>query len=422
MNLNYIIYNHIIETLQTSISFIERYIDYPSLSLSQIISFYVMDDYWRSCRDLIFKYYNFENNYFSSASSVPDYLLEEINTSHENNTEGIINYQPKKPQSYFQKNVFCGDFLEISQSNYPRHRNYSVRKVSHPEVVNKVKSETSIFISNSRRKRNIRRILNSNITRKTKYNSQHLTLTYNTEQYDFLSSSKHFDLFLKRLKYHLIKDGRYTLNRYKVINSFGEEELKEVKECDIRYFKVVELQPVSGRIHYHVLLLDFDFYPVWDYIKFDGLYFQDWFDKSGKQTKDKLIEFQSYHRKKYGFDFIGDLKEISGKGISSIWKNGFVRIKNCGNIDNVGSYFSKYITKDIPLDKSIRIYSCSQNLLRPIEIIFPWIDLKYLYDGYDIIYQKNINISSYMVNAAPYNYHQSGGNFNINIIFCRRIL
>lgn len=63
-------------------------------------------------------------------------------------------------------------------------------------------------------------------------------------------------------------------------------------------------------------------------------------------------------------------KYIPSKKLETIWGNGFVQINKIKGINNIGSYVSKYMRKDItdPRLFGRKVYFCSKNVLRP-EII-----------------------------------------------------
>lgn len=63
-------------------------------------------------------------------------------------------------------------------------------------------------------------------------------------------------------------------------------------------------------------------------------------------------------------------KYIPNKKLSLIWKNGFVKINKIDKIENVGSYVSKYISKDISDSRLVgrKIYFCSKNVIKPVII------------------------------------------------------
>lgn len=82
-----------------------------------------------------------------------------------------------------------------------------------------------------------------------------------------------------------------------------------------------------------------------------------------------VIEFQKrgaihYHCLLYNLTQKVDIKELS-----SIWNNGFIKINAIDNVDNVGAYVCKYMTKaeDDRL-KGRKMYFNSRNLNKPKEI------------------------------------------------------
>lgn len=62
---------------------------------------------------------------------------------------------------------------------------------------------------------------------------------------------------------------------------------------------------------------------------------------------------------------------IRNKELQDIWKHGFVRINKIDNVDNVGAYITKYMSKDFDLDnrlKGRKCYFSSRKLNKPKEI------------------------------------------------------
>jgi hypothetical protein len=53
-----------------------------------------------------------------------------------------------------------------------------------------------------------------------------------------------------------------------------------------------------------------------------------------------------------------------------LWKNGFVKIKDIGNVDNTGAYLIKYLTKEFKEShkENKRRYLYSRNLNKPCEV------------------------------------------------------
>ena len=56
--------------------------------------------------------------------------------------------------------------------------------------------------------------------------------------------------------------------------------------------------------------------------------------------------------------------------MQEIWKNGFVWIKNISNVDNLGAYVTKYMSKDNADERLVgnRCYFTSQGLQEPTTI------------------------------------------------------
>lgn len=80
-----------------------------------------------------------------------------------------------------------------------------------------------------------------------------------------------------------------------------------------------------------------------------------------------VIEFQE--RGAVHYHMMSDLPYIPNHELSAIWKNGFVRINDIREVDNVGAYMVKYMLKDV---NDIRLqgqksYLSSKGLDKPVE-------------------------------------------------------
>ena len=164
----------------------------------------------------------------------------------------------------------------------------------------------------SRTRNDIKRLVNSNPQLST-----FLTLTYNQEILDVKSSYPIFMKFIQRMSY---------------------------KFPDWAYVAVVEFQPISKRVHYHV---------VCNY---------------------QLPVFESkYYKKKMERWFA-----------NRYWKNGFVNFKPTHDVENLGVYLCKYLSKDA---HDQRLYGkkkffCSRNLQKPTTLTG--------YEAYKFIQKNNL--------------------------------
>ena len=83
-----------------------------------------------------------------------------------------------------------------------------------------------------------------------------------------------------------------------------------------------------------------------------------------------VIEFQ--RRGAIHYHTIANLPYIESKELAEIWRNGFVKINAIENVDNIGAYISKYLTKetyDNEKMKNKKKYFPSRNLEKPITLI-----------------------------------------------------
>lgn len=62
-----------------------------------------------------------------------------------------------------------------------------------------------------------------------------------------------------------------------------------------------------------------------------------------------------------------DVPKIPLRALNKIWGHGYVKINKINNVDNVGAYVCKYLSKDLDLDekKSSRRYTTSRGLKEP---------------------------------------------------------
>ena len=87
-----------------------------------------------------------------------------------------------------------------------------------------------------------------------------------------------------------------------------------------------------------------------------------------------VIEFQKRGAIHYHSLFF-NLPYIENNRLAEIWKNGFVKINKIDDVDNIGAYVTKYMTKEQQDEaKSDRLrgqksYFTSRGLKKPIEII-----------------------------------------------------
>ena len=92
-----------------------------------------------------------------------------------------------------------------------------------------------------------------------------------------------------------------------------------------------------------------------------------------KMKKDKMqyiavVEFQK--RSAIHYHLLCNLPFISAKMLQEIWQNGFVKINKIDDVDNVGAYITKYMSKDNEDERLVgnRCYFTSQGLQEPTTI------------------------------------------------------
>lgn len=89
-----------------------------------------------------------------------------------------------------------------------------------------------------------------------------------------------------------------------------------------------------------------------------------------------VIEFQK--RGAVHYHMIADLDFVPANVLRDLWKNGFVKINDITNVDNVGAYVVKYMSKNTD-DKrlqGLKGYNCSRGLARPV-VLKSWSDSDY---------------------------------------------
>lgn len=101
------------------------------------------------------------------------------------------------------------------------------------------------------------------------------------------------------------------------------------------------------------------------------LYKNNYFERNKSNLKySAVIEFQKRGAIHYHIVFY-NLPFLSSDIISKIWGQGFVKINKIDNVDNVGAYVCKYMSKDNFDSRLVgqKCYFNSRNLFKPIEIV-----------------------------------------------------
>lgn len=81
-----------------------------------------------------------------------------------------------------------------------------------------------------------------------------------------------------------------------------------------------------------------------------------------------VIEFQK--RGSVHYHMIADLDFIPSGMLSAMWGQGFIKINDISQVDNIGAYVVKYMNKDSDDDRlqGLKAYNCSRGLTRPTEL------------------------------------------------------
>ncbi|MCX6766811.1 MAG: hypothetical protein NT170_03480 [Candidatus Moranbacteria bacterium] len=210
-----------------------------------------------------------------------------------------------------------------NQENEEKNEKNKSKKENTKKRENTLKSR---LLSNWRAKKTLRRIINTNagIYRKPSgkvFPPVFLTLTFKDDIRESKKGNPKFTAFLKRLNYHFTGKGKNTL----------------------AYSGVIEFQPKSKRVHYHVIFYNLPYIPK--------------------------------------------------KKLEKIWGNGFIKIKKTDNIQNVGSYVCKYMSKSLGDARLCgqKAYFSSQGLKQPTKIIGEnaQIIIGGLKNGLKPVYEKN---------------------------------
>ena len=196
---------------------------------------------------------------------------------------------------YNKKVIIAGNVIEVYEYEKSVHFGYkdtrknSKGRGSIASADDKEKNREKVL---SRARKDLRRIINCNIQKYSKF----LTLTFKDNVQDLDYANNEFKNFIKRLNYH-----------------YG---------IKIKYTAVIEFQK-RGAIHYHCILYNL-------------------------------------------------VQKINVQELQEIWKHGFIKINSIDNVDNVGAYVCKYMTKtDDDRLLGRKMYFNSRGLNKPQEIKEP---------------------------------------------------
>jgi hypothetical protein len=203
--------------------------------------------------------------------------------------------------------VLSGNMLEVYEYEKPVFYDFmepQQRKVQATEKTEEEKQENRDR-SRGRSRKRITRLVHSNFgywfdQRGSPYLSKFLTLTFGDDAYDIKEMNRRFTLFIKRLNYVLFKS----------------------KTAIVQYLAIIEIQPKSKKVHYHVVLFNLPFIP---------------------RNIDVLNE---------------------------TWGHGYIWIEKIDNEQHAAQYITKYMTKED--DERLRgekSYFCSRGLKKPVVIL-----------------------------------------------------
>jgi len=227
-----------------------------------------------------------------------------------------------KPVHY--KLVISGSMLEIYDFFCPiifgakRINKFEEIKQEKPPLTAEQRNE-AILSSARRAKRNIRRLIYANAWRWFKENGRPytpipMTLTFRDNVQVVKTGSAEFTKFIRRLNYEvgIIEGGKNTL---------------ESKKSVLKYLGVIQFQPESQRVHYHVLFFNLPFmkniYDRMDRIWGKGLFNVNGKDKGSFKTLTekvnlkKIIDYYSQYITQTCYDrrLFGKKKCFGSRGL-----------------------------------------------------------------------------------------------------------
>lgn len=245
--------------------------------------------------------------------------------------------------------IICLD--DVIGYNYKAKTKYNRRKFDELTEEEKEESKARQESYYKRKIFDIERLIDCNYNDKSTF----LTLTFARNLEDLPEANKEFNLFIKRLKYHLKKLDEANEDD-EAVENIEDVKVDETDETDenteddeekesLKYISIWERQE-RGAIHYHVIMFNLPF--------------------------------------------------IEAKKIEEIWKNGFIKINLIKDEDkatgSVSTYLTKYFVKDIAERvREKKAYFSSRNLKKPKEWKQRLTDdeiNEILVNDKDILYQK----------------------------------
>lgn len=91
-----------------------------------------------------------------------------------------------------------------------------------------------------------------------------------------------------------------------------------------------------------------------------------------------------------------EIRELEVEFARKVWKHGFVDIKVMTEVDNIGAYLIKYMTKNVSLEafKGHKAYLCSKGLDRPFE--YRGEEAEAILEAYGLKDKKEVFANSYI--------------------------
>lgn len=247
---------------------------------------------------------------------------------------------------YDTKVIKSGDVVEVFKYERAITKGYKSSAIKTPRDKTDLVIKENIERSTRRTIQNIRNLINSNFDSKTSF----LTLTFAENIKNVSCANYEFQKFRKKLS-------RIYLRKNKILKYVCVIEFQDGK-IYIDKFGNEKKGEGRGAIHYHLLL-------------FDAPY----------------IDFQLIQNK---------------------WENGFISINKCDDIDNMGAYLCKYMTKeknDSRLSGKKRYFASYKTLKKPeiYEIDFN-VDVETLYPKKNLVteYKKDIMVGNDCINSVSY--------------------
>jgi hypothetical protein len=153
-----------------------------------------------------------------------------------------------------------------------------------------------------------------------------------------------------------------VINREKVLNR-AKRDLRRLINANVYMYSGFVPKFVTFTFSDNVKDLDYANYEWKKFIQ----RFKYYLDKDVKYVV--VIEFQKRGAIHYHAIFF-NIPYVRSDILKNLWGNGFIKINKIDDVDNIGAYVTKYMTKDSNDNRleGRKSYFCSRGLYKPIEI------------------------------------------------------